>query len=338
MKSITQRIPILLLFLFVISCNEDVSIKKQDSDLPTVKDGYLNFKDNTSYNQIVTLLRGMTQEQQNNWEKSLAGFTSMKTLYNQALIEEEYFLENGGKEVGQSPFVLANKKAFIVLDSDNLQPNLPPYQREDMLSNLVNKSGLVKICSSIFEYRNGSIKEIRDGDISKIEILDQISQSDKDMNISVINISIEYQSSKSGKSKKIAFSGNSSCTGYTQGGGQRVQGNIAIYNYTMVDIWGNTPYPGQVVYKTEVQTSATNQFKKLFGWGNKNTAMLQIIGNVTLSPYGTVAVNLNSGGAQTSNIFITLYSSGWVNTGYNPVLSIYGNLSFYGRDYSECSI
>lgn len=324
--------------LVVLSCTDDLGVSSDSIELVKVKNGYLDFKDEASFELISTQLKGKTQGELEQWENNLQGFTSLRSIFREGMHQEEIYLANGGKSVGQSQFVINHKDAFIVVNGDDLQPNLPPQENDDMLLNFVNEFGLIKIGTSIFEYRSGSIKEIRDGDESKIKDLNQVSESSKTMNISVISISVEYITDKTGRNLKIAFSGNSSCTGFTSGGGQRVIGNIAIYDYTMVDVWGQTPYPGQVVYKTEVQTQATNQIKGTFGWRNKDTGQLQIIGTVNVSPYGSVSVSHNSGGALVSSISKTIYSSGWVNTQWNPVISISGALTFHGRDNSQCTI
>lgn len=338
MKNLLQKSIMYLVLLFgTISCNDDANIRNEKNNIVSVRDGFLEFRDNAAYDQVMQELNGKSTEELDAWEKSLKGFVSMRSIYNRALQEELTFIESGGKPDTHSAFVLQNMRSLSFITDDDLQPNLPQFEK--ISPSLVNQFGIVKVGTSIFEYRNESIKEIRDADISKIGILKDITESDNERSISVINITVEYMTNDTGgRALKTTFSGEASCDGYTDGGGQRVKGAAAIGKYAMVDIWGNTPYPGQTVYKTVAGVAATNQIKRLGRWGNKNTAQLRIVGYVNAVPYATVAIDLDSDGEQTSSISQEIYNSGWVNTGWNPVLSINGALTFYGRDNSYCSI
>lgn len=329
---------VLLIFLGAFSCNEEVSFKNDKNDLVNFRDGFLEFRDQTAYDQMVKQLKGKSTEELDAWEKSLGGFISMRSIHNRALHEDEIFFENGGNPKGHSVFVLQNQEALLFESDDDMRVNLPPH--ENTLPFLVNKFGVIKIGSSIYEYRSKSIKEIRDGDVNKIKLLESFTESNKENNISVINITQKNISNTSGRNLKTAFSGAANCEGYTTGGGQRVQGRILSTEYVMVDVFGQTPYPGYIVYKTVAGYGATNQERRLGRWGNKNTAQLRIVGNVEyVSPLGSgsIAVDLDSGGSQTSSIAADFFNSGWWNTG-PTIISFYGSLTFYGRDGTTCSI
>lgn len=57
-----------------------------------------------------------------------------------------------------------------------------------LLSVVVNKKGIVKVGNAIYKHGFDNIKIIKDGDESKIDLLDKINQTDKNQNIEVIPI------------------------------------------------------------------------------------------------------------------------------------------------------
>jgi hypothetical protein len=315
------------------SCTDELNIASRKHDLLNVRDGLLEFADQAAYNQVRKQLEGKPVAELDSWEKSLPGFVSMRTIYGKALIEEENYYENGGSISGHSPFVTQNMEAFSFFDKPSIQLNLPPSE-DVLLPALVNQFGRVKIGSSIFQYRNNSIKEIRDGDMAKIQSLNEITESSIEKNISVINIQMVDLTNERGR---VAFSGNASCTGYTAGEGQRVKGYIHLYKYVTTDLWCNTPYCGQVIFLTELVTGATNQIKTLGAWRDKATAQLRIVGPITVNRQ-SFTLDYSLGDVQTTSISKVLYSSGWGIWGWNDTLDYHGSLTFFGRHGSNCSI
>ncbi len=152
MKISNKIFTICFLMLVVLSCTDDLGVSSDSIELVKVKNGYLDFKDEASFELISTQLKGKTQGELEQWENNLQGFTSLRSIFREGMHQEEIYLANGGKSVGQSQFVINHKDAFIVVNGDDLQPNLPPQENDDMLLNFVNEFGLIKIGTSIFEY------------------------------------------------------------------------------------------------------------------------------------------------------------------------------------------
>jgi hypothetical protein len=325
-KTLTKSI-LLLVFVAAISCADEPSLQRTEVSPVKVRNGMLEFADKLAYNKVSQQLDEMSVDELNEWERSLSGFISIRSIYEKASVEEETFFNNGGKPGEHSAFVGQHQEALAFVRDDVMQPNLPPHT-EKHLSSFVNEKGLVKIGSSIFEYRNGSIKEIQDGDESKIAQLGEYSESDPSQNILV---TIFTRIKINPKEVKIAFTGNSSCTGYTSGGGQRVKGNIDLYLSQVVN-------DGQLYWSAYVNVYATNQEKRLGIWSGKRTSELYIYGSVDVGPdWGSFIIDVGTGGDLQTTLSTT-YSFPYrlaVNAS-NPYMS--GTMTFYGRHGSSCSI
>ncbi|MBT1696168.1 DUF4848 domain-containing protein [Fulvivirgaceae bacterium PWU4] len=325
-KTLTKSI-LLLAFVVAISCADEPNLQRTDVSPVKVRNGMLEFADKLAYNKVSQQLDAMSPDQLNEWEKSLPGFISIRSIYEKATLEEEIFLDNGGKPGEHSAFVQQHAEALAFVREDVMQPNLPPHT-ERHLSSFVNEKGFVKIGNSIFEYRSGSIKEIQDGDESKIAQLEKYSVSDPSQKILVITFT---RIKINPKDIKIAFTGNSSCTGYTSGGGQRVKGNIDLHLAQMVT-------DGQLYWSAYVNIYATNQEKRLGIWSGKRTSQLYIYGSVDVGPdWGSFIVDVGTGGDLQTTLS-TSYSFPYrlAANASNPYMS--GTMTYYGRDGSSCSI
>lgn len=325
-KTLTKSI-LLLVFVAAISCADEPNLQRTDVSQVKVRNGMLEFTDKLAYDKVSRQLNEMSTDELNEWERSLPGFISIRSIYEKATVEEEAFFDSGGKPGAHSAFVQQHPEALAFVRDDVMQPNLPPHT-EKHLSSFVNEKGLVKIGNSIFEYRSGSIKEIQDGDESKIAQLEKYSVSDPAQNILVTTftrIKINHEDIK------IAFTGNSSCTGYTSGGGQRVIGNIDLHLAQVVN-------GGQLYWSAYVNIYATNQERRLGIWSGKRTSELYIYGSVDVGPdWGSFIIDVGTGGDLQTTLS-TSYSFPYrlaVNAS-NPYMS--GTMTFYGRHGSSCSI
>jgi hypothetical protein len=328
MNSQTLKKTVLLLLVVVaISCVDEPQSHSEDDNLVQVRNGILEFADRQAYDRLGEEISRMCTDELNEWKRSLPGFISIRSIYEKATVEEETFFFNGGKPGEHSAFVQQHAEALAFVRDDVMQPNLPPHT-EKHLSSLVNENGIIKIGNSIFEYRSGSIKEIQDGDESKIAQLKNYAESDPSQNILVttftrIRINEEEM--------KMAFTGNSSCTGYTSGGGQRVKGNIDLFLSQQVN-------EGQLYWSAYVNIYATNQERRLGIWSGKRTSELYIYGSVDVGPdWGSFIVDIGTGGDLQTTLSTT-YSFPYrlaINAS-NPYMS--GSMTFYGRHGSSCSI
>jgi hypothetical protein len=327
MNSQTLTKSILLLMVAVaISCADEPQAK-QEVTLAQVRNGMLEFADQEAFDQLAA----KSHEELSKWESSLPGFVSIGSLYKKAVIEEETFFNNGGKEGEHSPFVSQHMSAFTFVSEEYMRPNLPPHT-ERQLPYVVNENGLVKIGATIFEYRSGSIKQITDGDESKISQLTKYQISDESANI-IVTTFTKINSDNVFIEGRTAFSGNSSCTGYTSGGGQRVKGQV--------DLFASETSLGGITYLgAYVNVHATNQERRLGIWSGKRTSELYISGSIYVAPeweWGGVVVELGTGGDLETSIGTTYsfpdrpkVSATW------PYM--YGALTFYGRQGSSCAI
>jgi hypothetical protein len=330
--------------LFVaISCSDDSPTVTDQNFTVRVKNGYLEFKDDQTFQQIRSDFKTLSQKDVANWEAKFSGFVSQRSLYEKAIDEETRFYES--KEAvllgkNHSPFVEQHSDLFIFDDEGVFELNLP--YTEEMISYFVNKDGLLKVGTKLYQYSRNSIKVIVDGDERKLKLLPEISLSSKEHGVLVYNITYKAIVLGSSANGKTDFSGNANCTDYTSGGGQRVKGKIYEGCTAFVDYKGDYGYPGEVVTQTTITTSATNEIKGVFGWSGKRTTQLRIEGTVEIvAPYGsgTYSVYKDTGGELTNYIQEVIWTSSWYPQQCGTIgISFYGTLDFYGRDGTNCQI
>ena len=83
------------------------------------------------------------------------GFTSILSIYNKGVIEQSEYVKNGG--IGLCTYVKENKNVFIT-DNDNI---VEINGSMSLLSNLLNKDGIVKVGNSFLKYTKDEIKAIK---------------------------------------------------------------------------------------------------------------------------------------------------------------------------------
>jgi len=338
-----RSIPILALVSSVVwSCSsapDDPSVRERD--------GYLEFRDRAAFDDTLRELAAKSPGEQARWEAALGPFRSARALHDQAVEETVSAAESGAATAGWRPSVVtANADLFVLDANDHLGLNLPLSPHG--LERVVDRRGVVKIGASIFQYRRDSIKEIVDGDVSKLAALDRITESSRAEHVMVYKIDTRTVplGRPTSRTAPAGFAGNSNqCVGYTGGGGQRVIGNAQVSLYITTDIYGYLGYPGEVVCDTSVDLFSTNQNHTIFGWFDKPTAQLVISGVVYMYspvvPDGPTPVYVSDGNTVTF-ISTTLFDSGWIpcdwlpSTGYP--MDISGHLDYYGRDGSYCGM
>lgn len=318
---------------------EDISVN------PTY--GYLEFKDLTVFDEAKKSLETMEKEEIDDWESGLDGFNSLRSIYEMALIEEEKYFEDlseSGSNLDietnsnlHSDFLKERLDIFILNDGI-IELDIPPIEKG--LEAFVNKDGIISIGGVIYQYSKDKVKIIRDGNEESISSLVNIEESIPDDDIFVHDLQIRELNFSEKSNLENAFSGDEDCSGYTGGGGQRVDGRAWSGVSVVVDVFGNYGYPGQTVYQARVGTTATN-YKKNFGWNKKRTGQLRIDGvinySTNITSIETANLSIDTGGDLEKSIGRTIYVHPWINS---PVYiySFYGSLTFQGRHGSTCSI
>jgi hypothetical protein len=187
----------------------------------------------------------------------------------------------------------------------------------------------------IFQYDEGFIRIITDGNESKLKNIQSLSTSDSYNKIVAAKVV-----QKELTSSHPSASQTDECEG--KAGKQRVKGRVVIsYSYT-VDIYGT----GEILTKPRGYAYAVNQKKNIWGnWSKKRTRQLRIEGtnvdyDICQFSGDGLTIYKDTGGDLkkeiTEDIFLfTQYFPG--PTTCSPE-SITGNFKFYGRNGTNCPL
>jgi hypothetical protein len=355
--------PTFFLLIFIVGVSFFSSCSKEDVNLNeiintenqiSVKDGMLVFKDQQVYQKTIESLSGLSREALNNWEGSFEEFQSQRFIFEKAVDEDYQFigelerqLEDGiiseadftNPEEVFAPYVELNKDLFAFTGEGGFSLKVAYYSPQ--IEYFLNRDGLVQIGDSIYQYKEGYMRIITDGDLSKVESLDSHFVSTE--NITVAKLYREVIDSESSRTSDYWTDRTfvCDCAGYSSGGGQRVRGNLfmQLWVYDYGSYKTSAPY---VYYR------AINEEHKFFGWRTKRTSSLRIVlSNVSYSISSSattlsdnnINVDQGTGGDLKTEIFVIIHDD--ISPGYyvsSWTLSTGGNAYFYGRSSTSCSI
>ncbi len=346
--------------LILISCNEnELDLNNEnlidDNIGYNSNHGFLIFENEEILHKTISHLNKATINDISLWESRFFNYESQHSISENAYTEDSLHLnkleklnpqeldeykKSHGKHFIYSDFTRNNSSLFSFNDQYNFY-NLNVSNYNPNIIYVINRNGFVQVGDSIFQYTPNQIKIINDGDISKIEQLESVLESSKELNISVIDI--VRITDPSANNLKLMFQGNEQCIGYTGGGGQRVIGqSIVGFQYT-IDI-----YKGTYIVSPYAILKATNQNKHwLTGWSKKRTTQLEIIGtNLSYSFPGIAqGSNLNvhkTTSSLTQELTADVFRYGWIPATLsqiqNWVVNFSGNATFKGRDGSVCGL
>ncbi len=324
------------------ACNQEEDLNVQEDILNiTVKNGYLVFKNDEIFKQTIEETKDMSRKELDDWEKQFNGFTSMRSIYEKAIDEDEIFFESMTKEkynelskideIPHSDFVNKHKDLFVFdKDDGTFRPKMPLVKPE--LYALANGQRVMKIASEIRLFSSNYITYITDGDETKLTMAKKLTTSDKSNGIIVHN----YQIRKVGiiKNGRLDWNLTCGCEGYTSGGGQRVQGFVWESKHYGSGAYAN----GKIV---DLYIEAINQ-KKNFWWHKKRTSQLRVEGFISYAITGfyssTIPINWTTGGQLKTSIksFYTIWTQGGLNT--LPTITYDGSVNFYGRHGTHCNL
>lgn len=270
--------------------------------------GYLEFKDNKSFETTLNYLIEKDSTFLSNWENQI-GFLSMRNLFDQ-IVEAELILSQNQEglsphaiqalqhaPIQHAPITDKYKEMLITVLTEDSAGYFDKNINSEEYSYVVNKDGIVSISDTIYQYTKEYIKMITDGDISKIELMKKATQTDIGLNIIVLKI----------EDNKGAGSWLKSATG--NNGRFRV---IQYLGFTQ-NVSG-----GQTATTWEVKGRSLQ--RRLFGaWYDNYKATITLSGNHT----GNITY-----GQMTNGIFINLNWSGGYNVSQSNTHTFIWNLPY----------
>lgn len=157
---------------------------------------FLIFKDQKTFDETIYALSGKSRKELDAWESKL-GFTSMRHLYEEVVDvevklrqKEEFLSREQQQRIIKYAYVTdlaANSLDFVKADHETGY-TLRIYN--SFMAKLVDRKGIVQIGKEIHQHGKEFLKIIKDGDISKIDILDAVNDTDKSKNIEVVKFQI----------------------------------------------------------------------------------------------------------------------------------------------------
>lgn len=229
-----------------------------------VHQGLLTIKDAATFNKLADELSKKDVEYISAWEKRL-GFRSAYSIYEDAIEEEDKFLEAMVKKHGESSTVTRNEIGFSDFTQKYLDKGLFTHNEEGilnlnvmipMLAPLVNEESLVRIGNEIRQYKYNSLKIIRDADYNKIDALKRLNESTDEVYVATVERQV-HEIKGAGRTKAL-----SSC--------ESIQGSHRLIGYEekIYVNEGGTPCP---FYRNDYYVQLRSLKKILGTWQNFKT-------------------------------------------------------------------
>ena len=189
--------------LFYACSDEELSdVSPQEADFTVrVKNGYLEFKDQATFDEINSSLKDKDREALDAWESQFKGFTSLRSVDEKSIdAQDEYFdklskmdeeelktiKQQKGDDFFYSDFLLNHKDIFILEGEGVYHLNLPLFVFDKV--KFLNRKGLVQIGDSLYQYGANTIKIIQDGNYQKLKGLSRVTENNENLGIAVHKI------------------------------------------------------------------------------------------------------------------------------------------------------
>ncbi|NJN34483.1 MAG: hypothetical protein HC817_09750 [Saprospiraceae bacterium] len=216
--------------LFVVSCNkenlqtqtlkpESNALKEQEKPIKTfaeldakvtVEEGILKFEGNDDVSKTLNFLQNSNKEEITKWEKSLVGFKSVFSKYEDFLIAEQ-------KDTSYSAYfsLLAQYKDYVVQDENgNIKPII---YNGSLFGRFIDKCGIYKVGKEIIKYHKDKV--IAAFSMSDIELAQTTLTSIPEKRILVHDLLISSNSNKNslGVNKRgVRYMGRCEPADYTE--------------------------------------------------------------------------------------------------------------------------
>jgi hypothetical protein len=190
---------------FFTSCETDEparAISPDEAGYYLHDSGFLVFANNDVFERTAAMLLEKEDSAIEAWENGL-NFISMRKRFVQGLelqagFEKQY-QHSGNTAEAFIGFAKLHANAFRTLDDGVMTTNI--YRID--AAPLVNSDGIVKVGNVIFQYSYDYLKVIEDGDETKIQLLNEIVETDPNMNISVYKV--ERPGNKTGNARTTFY-------------------------------------------------------------------------------------------------------------------------------------
>ena len=339
--------------LFYACSDEELNdVSSPETDFTVrAKNGYLEFKDQATFDKIQASLENQDDEALDAWESQFRGFTSLRSMEAQAMdAQEAYFeklrnmteverkaLSQSDENFWYSEYLKERTSLFVLKDSG--QYYLNASLASSNLVDFLNQDGVYKVGDEIRMYGDNFLKIIRDGDDSKIEKLSTIDVTDEKLGMYVYNRIVKpFKDSGSENSRQainVVSGRTTKCSDKSNTNDKSVVSGDAFIDYREI------PFSGGV-YTTNLLVQATQWYKDgIFGgYTRKRTSALRIEINVSLYDNG-VFISRSSGTATTNGnlkaqLKVAIDLGNAVFASQRNDARVAGTVNVYGRDNTLC--
>ena len=238
-----------------LASNEQLSEVKIDVNYKS--DNYLTFKNFEEAQKVASQLFDGTVESRKNYYANHSDFVSMSLLYDKGLEEldlRKKLQNESQKEKEVTSTIFSENANSFVKDERLYRLNVT----EPKLSLIVNRSRIVKIGHTLYQYNENNIKAIPDGNYKLVAQLEQINEGSKQSRIGKSSIFVTEVSRNmtpiiGNKSSRISGNSNKQCknfarinssdmTNHITGNAYAVNFSYYDYVFTGYDSEGNPQY------------------------------------------------------------------------------------------------
>lgn len=274
-------------FLLIVICScEKTDIGHLESDSNS---GMINIPEYDTPEEFLAAIEStskMSASQLQEWEQK-KGFISLKSIYKDILKEENKIFDAEEALIESSPELAKTlKHQFSDLFEKNNQfvkysKNFGYYldiPNEDF-AGLINENGIARIGEALYQYKESTIKVIKDGDESKIALLSKITTGTSTDNIEVKRV---QQSGINSKNARPHGPGSFMREDVWDAAGQHLliaQVETSVQAYTQI--------AGTAQWVSRVATYIRSRHLKQRWWGlsNFNTTDYSLSGNIRVTSF-----------------------------------------------------
>ncbi|WP_143091012.1 hypothetical protein [Thermoflexibacter ruber] len=178
-----------------------------------VENDFLHFSDPYIFEKVKMELTNKSNQELSAWENQFEGFTSLRSIYEQALLSEEERVKSSNllfgaelpkevkRDTSHTTFVNQHRNSFIFDSEGRYKMNIALYN----VASFVNKDGIVKVANYFFQYSLQSIKIRKDDFSDKYDNLQKLKKGIGTV-LLPISSSLNSGSISNGRTKQVVAS------------------------------------------------------------------------------------------------------------------------------------
>ena len=273
--------------------------QKESSLIPTatssqISENYLEFKDKDEFDKTVKDLAKKSRQELDDWDKT-KNFVSLRGLFDRIVDEENTTADKEDALIKENPKLKSTMKHQYssllneckqMISADNSGMDMKIFELE--YAKVLNKDGIVKIGSSLYQFGADNYKIVTNADYSNVKKLSTLTNDNQTDNLKYYPVRVSSQLIKNGRTNNEGYCWSND--GGQQGTNYGLEAWATGYYYYLLDTSTWT-------FNNTVEAGVRMKFCKnhWYGWTNYASSGYYVSGTYSFTISGLPVTPTSAG-------------------------------------------